>query len=266
MKIGVTGGTGFLGKEVVKVLNAKAITVSLLNRKNENLLDSESLKNFVAHKDIIIHIAGANRATNYDLISVNTLSTLSLLEAIARYNPSTKIIFTSSVAIYADGVYGLSKRYAEELIVYYAKQLPLKAIILRLSNIYGKGGKPFYNSVIATFLHNIEQGQSLEINGNGRQLRDYIYISDVVNAIIKAIMYKPKNNIEIFDICSGELVSLKKIVKELQNISSKKILVNFNKTKIETIVSKRLSNRRAKNLLGWVPTVSIKEGLQKVLI
>lgn len=265
MDVAVTGGTGFLGKNVIEVLKDEHVKVHVLNRKKENLLDPGTLKGFVSNKDVILHIAGVNKASNHELVLVNTAGTASLLEAISRYNPNVKLIFTSSFAVYTEGVYGLSKLYAEELIRYYTKRFHLKAIVLRIANVYGKGGKPNYNSVIATFLYNIHQGKPILVNGDGNQKRDYIYVSDVVSAILKAMYYKQSNNYEMFNVCSGKLLSLKTIVKKIQRFSTKKFMVNFNLKEQGTYFGKRIANKKTKQFLDWSPLVTIDDGLQRII-
>lgn len=267
MKIAITGADGFLGKAVVKQLKLRKIDYSTLNRKKHNLLKPNSLKSLVSGKDTIIHLAAINKGENVDIIRTNVLGTVSLLEAISKYAPGARIIFSSSFQVYLrDGLYGLSKRAGEDLIVEYAKKSNLQGIILRISNIYGPGGKPFYNSVIATFAHLIKKGEQIKVNGDGSSKRDFIFVSDVAEAIVKAALYSSKNPFEIVDICSGKETTLNEILKTLKKVSRKKVEVVYNtEVKDKPWPTSDKNYKKAFNLIKWKPTTSLEKGLKKVM-
>lgn len=263
LKIAITGAEGFLGTALTKKLKSKKISFSVFNFKKHNLFEVDSLKSLVYGKNVIIHLAAINRGDNIELIKTNILGTLCLLEAITKYAPGAKIIFASSFQVYLnEGLYGLSKKSGEDLIIDYAKKGYIKAMILRFSNLYGPFGKPFYNSVIATFTHLIKNNQSLRINGDGSSKRDYIYIDDAVDGIIKAAQKKINKNFEIIDICSGKETSLKEIIKILEKVSRKKVEVVYNTKAMDKPWPTGTKNAKlAKSLLNWQPTTPIEKGL-----
>ena len=267
MNIAITGADGFLGKVVVNKLKVDKIPYTVFDFKKHNLLKPETLKSLISGKDIIIHLAGVNRGNNLELFKVNVLGTLSLLEAAQMYAPTAKIIFASSFQVYLnDSLYGLSKKIGEDLILQYTKKEGLKGIILRISNIYGPGGKPFYNSVIATFAHLIKSGEVLKINGDGSQKRDYVYVDDVAEAILKAVLYIPKKNLEKIDICSGRKIPLNTILKILKQVSGKNFKVEYNMDAKENRWPTGSKNfKKANLLLGWKPKTQLTEGLKKVI-
>lgn len=267
MKIALTGADGFIGQAVTKELENKPdIELKVFDLQKYNLLDSESLKDFVENQNIIIHLAGVNRGTNFELVQVNTLGTLSLLEAVAKYAPSARIIFASTFQVYLpQSLYGLSKKFAEDLLTQYGMNHGIKSTILRLSNVYGPGGKPFYNSVIATFAHLIKQGEKLQINGDGSQERDYVYVGDVADAFVKAAFYNQTESTEVVDICTTESSSLNQIIETIEEITDKKVEVVYNKAGKEVPWPTRDKNfERAKKVLGWEPKTLLKEGLAQV--
>ena len=267
MSIAITGADGFLGKAVVSRLRAKKIPYSVFDFKKHNLRNPKALKSLVSEKDIIIHLAAGNRGDNIDFCKVNILGTLSLLTAVAEYAPSSKIIFASSFQVYLkDSLYGLSKKIGEDFILHYTKKTNLRGIILRISNIYGTGGKPFYNSVIATIAHLIKKGKVLKINGDGSQKRDYIFVEDVADAIIKAISFSPKNKAEIINICSGKETSINNVLRIIKQVSGKNFKVEYNKdVKEKPWPTSSKTFNKASLLLGWKPKTALSKGLKTVM-
>lgn len=267
MNIAITGSSGFLGSYLVESCKDRKIPYTEFNKKKHNLLNPVSLKNLVKGADAVIHLAAVNRGTNLELVQVNTLGTLSVLEAILRYSPNTKLIFASSFQVYLeDSLYGKSKMFAEKLIEYYSQKFGVKALILRISNIYGPGGKPFYNSVISTFAYLIKKHQPITINGRGLQKRDFIYVGDVTDALIRGASKKQKKPIDIIDICYGHETSLRELVKLFQRVFPKKVKVVYNTRVEETSWNiPRKTYKKASKLLGWKPKVSLEEGIKKVI-
>ncbi len=267
MKAAITGATGFLGQAVIRQLKANKISHTVFDRKKHNLLKPRSLKDLVAGRDVIIHLAAVNRGDDLDIVRVNILGTLSLLKAAAKYAPQAKIIFSSTFQIYLkESLYGLSKKFAEDLLLQYTQKAGLKGIILRISNIYGPGGKPFYNSVIATFAHLIKTGEILKINGDGEQKRDFVYVDDVAKAIIKTVLHKQKASLETMNICSGKEISLNDVLETIRGVYRKKFEVMYNKeVKEKPWPTKGKNFAEAQKLLGWRPTTPLLVGLGNVM-
>ena len=267
MKIAITGANGFLGKALTKKLRSKKISYTPLNSKKHDLFNPDTLKSLVSGKDVIIHLAAVNRGENKDLVETNVLGTLSILEAASKYAPNAKIIFSSSFQVYLDeGLYGISKKTAEDLIIQYTKKTNLKGVILRISNIYGPDGKPFYNSVIATFAHLVKKGGPIKVQGDGSSKRDFIFVEDVADAVVKAALYKSKEPFEIIDICYGKEATLNEILKILKKVSGKNFEVVYNTdTKDKPWPTSGKNFRRAKRLLNWKPSTSLERGLKTVI-
>lgn len=263
IKISITGSEGFLGKHLIKLLKdeKKMITLPFI-RSAYDLLDSTSLKNFVKDADVVIHLAGVNRDNDYNTLKVNLLGTQSLLEAIKKYGNRPRIIFSSSAQVYkTNNVYSLSKKFAEEFITYYSYQENTNSYILRIANVYGPGGKPFYNSVIATFISQIKNNEAITINGNGKQKRDYIYVSDVANCIKKIITSPQEKIINKYDVGTGKMFSLNFILKLLGKISNREIKIVYNKN--ATLESpSNLDVNKTKKDFNWECLVDLSEGLK----
>lgn len=280
MLIGITGTNGFVGSHLYENLK-NFHDCEIFNKQKYNLFDIVSMENFVKDKDFIIHLAGANRASNNELIKVNTLGTLNLLEAIEKYsNVNTKIIFASSLQVYGftdecnhlnenivtnpNNIYGLSKMFAEEILKRYSIDNGINSLILRISNIYGMGCRPYYNSVIATFMDLIKKKQKIIINGDGEQARDFIYIYDVINAFSKALDYNFKG-FDIFNICTGEPTTVNNIIETIKNVTNLDINVQYNNEDYENdyLIG---DPSKAINLLKYKSKTDLETGLRALII
>lgn len=266
MNIAVTGSSGFFGSHLLPSLKKRNFHVTSFDRKKNNLFHSKTLKDFLKDKDIVIHLAGVDKGGSIEnMLRVNILGTKKLLDAMSIYCPNVKFIFASSFRLYEkNDVLGLSKLIGEELIKDYIDSKLIKsAIIFRFSNLYGPGGKPFRNSVVATFTYLIKSGKAITIDGNGEQTRDFLYVDDAIDAIIRGIEFNLKKGIEIFDICSGKLTSIEEIAEILLKLSDKKILIKYTGSSqyLEELIKDFI---KAKKLLGWNPHTSLEDGLKKV--
>jgi len=268
MNIAITGGNGFIGQVVVKQLNSTdGVVLTEFDRNIHNLLDSESLKSFVEEQDVIVHLAGVNCGTNHELLEVNTLGMLSLLDAIVKYSPTTRLVFASTFQVYLpQSLYGLSKRFAEDLLEQYGLTHNVRSTILRLSNVYGPGGKPFYNSAIATFAHQIKRGEGLKINGDGSAERDYIFVDDAAEAFVRVAACDQKDQTETVDICSGKSTTLNDVLNTIRQVCKKPFEVVYNDAATEKPWPTKDKNfEKAQELFGWKPETTLEEGLKEVM-
>ena len=277
LSVGITGSHGFIGSYLTKALekSGKYDLVPLARKKN-NLLDEKSLRSFVAGRDIIFHIAGANRDTNANLIRVNVLGTLNLLEAIKHYGQKkVKFIFVSSIQVYTpsssnsaikeedqhffpDSTFGISKMTAEKLVCLY----DLNSIVFRVSNVYGPFSRPHYNSVIATFCYLIANNKTIQIDGEGEQKRDFIFISDVVDALIKAIDYKGANK-EVFNLGSGKLTPLNQLIKIIKKLFNIDIKIKYMSSGQEAPGWVLTNHEKILSKLNWEPKINLEDGLRE---
>jgi nucleoside-diphosphate-sugar epimerase len=264
MKILVTGHNGFIGKHVVDLLKKSGHIVSVVAVPMCSIYPEE-FQRAVACSEVIIHLAGKNRAPDYELYTTNILLTMSLIDAVVKYNPQAHLVFASSFHVYFEkSLYGASKKACENILSVYARRNGIRSTVLRLSNVYGPGCKPFYNSVIATYIYQAMHELPIQVNRNGSQLRDYIYISDVARAFLAAITHSPDRDMAIYDICTGKQVSLNDIITHIDKISGKKsnITRSDNPELPELPVIKPTTANR---VIGWKPIVSLEEGIRHIL-
>ncbi len=275
MRIGVTGATGFIGGHLLSSLKGRGSIVTLQRQKW--LPGRKELKRFVADTDIIFHLGGVNRDTDEHILSGNIASTSRLLEAILNDGkPTTRIIFASSAQVYSwkkyrnpiretrktnpDTVYGLSKQTAENLI----KNSGIQFVILRMSNVYGPGCRPNYNSVIPTLCYRATKNEPLVIHGDGRQCRDFVYIQDIVQAFMLAGFKPLSGSGNIYNVSSGRLVSLRQIVKQISRIH-KNTQVDFLADKKNSEISYSCDSSKFSGQYGWRPRVSLSKGIEETL-
>ncbi|MGZ4847573.1 MAG: NAD-dependent epimerase/dehydratase family protein [Halobacteriota archaeon] len=244
MLVGITGAHGFIGSHLWADLRKRACDVKVFERGVHDLSDVASMKDFVEDLDVIFHLGGAIRVSDEELITVNALGTFRLLEAIRRYtNNDVRVVFVSTLHAYGvtdtprylnendiplpKTAYGLSKLLAEEIINFYGNQHGIKGRIFRIANVYGPECKPYYNSVIATYIDLILRNKPLQVIGNG--VRDYIYVSDVVCALLESLKHDFASD-RLFNLCTGVPVTVNEIIDVLKDIGGTTPTVEYRNT------------------------------------
>ncbi len=174
----ITGAHGFIGKNLDVALR-RLPGLAIEHVTSRDSLDL--LKNRVMEADIIFHLAGSNRPTEVNEFNrVNVGVTQAIVDAMLL-DPTKQqtIVLASSIQAGIDNPYGLSKQGAEVVIATLAEQPHKLARIYRLPNVFGKWSRPNYNSVVATFCHNISHGIPITISDARREL-ELVYVDDVI--------------------------------------------------------------------------------------
>jgi UDP-glucose 4-epimerase len=277
MRVGVLGSSGFIGSTICSSLGDQCCR---FDDKMHSLFDVASMKDFVKNADIIFHLAGKNRAPNDEIFRVNFLGTTNLLESIRRYSDSSvRIVFASSLQVYGysttssrfretdsikpQSIYALSKYLAEVAIKSYYEYYGLKSLVFRISNVYGEGCRPFYNSVISTFAHQIGKKEVIEIDGSGEQSRDFIHVSDVVDAFRTTLNHR-FNGFDILNICTGRSVSVIDVIELIRTITDRNFTVQHRK--FPRVVDYAIGDpSKAMEVLGWHAKVGLEDGLRRMI-
>jgi len=301
MKILVTGGAGFIGKYLVNFLIKEGNDVTIYDnfsnseKKQTKLIVDERVKiiegnicklkdlmNAIEDHEIVIHLA-AKISVNESIknpsetFQINIAGTKNVIVACEK-NGIKKLIVASSAAVYGEGIknekmneesgknpispYGESKLKMEEELKNSILKNNIKIIILRFFNIYGIGQSPEYAGVITKFLRKIKNNESLNIFGDGMQTRDFISIQDVVNSINNAIKY---NQSGIFNIASGEEITIKKLAQLMISLSKKKLDVHYLSPKEGDVNFSEADVSLAKNKLKYICKIGIKDGIKELM-
>jgi len=288
MKIGVTGGSGFIGSRLVDELtrsNHDVLSIDLVppTRKEgfefvqADLTSYEKTERLLDGLDVIYHVAGTVleqvRADPFRASEVNINITRNIAEA-ARKKDVDKIIFASSFYVY-DGIdpeaivneatplntlkmelFGGTKVFGETLLKEYSKRYGIKYLILRYGSAYGSGGQG--SNVIKAFLDSTFGGKTIDVWGPGNRRNQYTYVDDLAKGSVLSL---PKDN-EIYNLISPEETS----VKHLTEIISRKIpvKVNFALEKKEGSSMPYMSSRKAISDLSW-ESISVDHGVDLIL-
>jgi nucleoside-diphosphate-sugar epimerase len=260
----VTGASGFIGKHLVSSLiekfndkNVIALTSKPISKCAYILHENYQYENDVFIKrgfediEIIVH-AGAytpknsTDANNIALCNSNIFNTEKLLNTC--FPNLKKIIYLSTLDVYDNdsvitentlekptSLYGQSKLYSEKMIESWCKEKKISAQILRVGHVYGPGEEG-YKKIIPITIQKILKGEKISIWGTGEELRSFIYVKDVVEAIVNAISIE--NNVGVINLVGGNPISINNLVKKIIKLSN-----------IETETEKIETNIKGKNYI-----------------
>jgi UDP-glucose 4-epimerase len=291
----VTGGAGFIGSHVVDALLARGFEVHVVDnfaggRIEERLSpkaayhevdirDRAALESIFDGASYIFHLAALPRVQDsidhpLETTEVNVNGTLSVLEA-AKKARVQKVVFSSSAAIYGDhetmplredlparpkSPYGLHKYVGEHACALWSELYGVPTVSLRYFNVYGPRFDPNgpYALVVGKFIDRWKKNLPLTITGDGTNTRDYVHVSDVVNAQLLAAECTEVGKGEVFNIGSGSETS----VNDLANfVGGEKEYIEPRIEPVRVVAD----IARAKARLGWEPTRDVQDGLRELM-
>lgn len=180
----VTGSQGFLGRNLVAAMRASRPDLAVLEYDLGN--PPQDLGAFVRTADFVVHLAGVNRPSDVaEYATGNADWTRTLLDAVESTGRRIPVLLSSSIQAALENPYGISKRSAEEAVRDYGRRTGAEVFVYRFPNVFGKWCRPNYNSVVATFCHNVARGLPIVVNDPSIQLT-LVYVDDVVAEILAA--------------------------------------------------------------------------------
>lgn len=299
MKYIVTGGAGFIGSHLVERLlegkNEVLVIDDFSEGKVENLpMHNPSLKVFdisildnidklFSNIDIVFHLAAKTRPQESIKVpeiynSVNIDGTLNVLQSCINWKIK-RLVFISSSSIYGtQGIlptselatpiplspYALTKLIGEQYCKLFERIYGLESNYIRPFNVFGSRQNPDggYAAAVPKFIDMLKKGETPYITGDGEQIRDFIYIDNVIDLLLLASESKVFG--EAFNAGSESNITINNLYKMISSLLGKKIKPDYVPAVLEP--RKTLSDMsRAKELLGWKLNISLEEGLKKML-
>lgn len=214
MKILITGSEGFVGKNLVAELGNRGYEdLYLYDKKNS----FEDLEKWTKDCEFVFHLAGVNRPeTEEEFMEGNADLTSQLTNLLEETNNQAPIMISSSIQAEKDNPYGKSKKAGEDYIFDYGKRNDVPVYVYRFSNLYGKWSKPNYNTVIATFCHNIAHGLSIQVNDPTVEIT-FQYIDDVVNELIDCLEGNGTQSGKFYDVSEKDTRTLGEVAELIQS-------------------------------------------------
>jgi UDP-glucose 4-epimerase len=302
----VTGGFGFMGSNLVPRLDALGANVRILGRSwpassstvaecdrvrfyKGDIRDEPVVEEAVQGCDFIFHLAGKSGASTsnhspLEDLDVNCRGLLLLLDAARRFAPEAVIVFPSSRLVYAPNlhppvsehaekaplsVYGAHKLAAENYMRIYHREHAMSTISLRITNPYGPYQRPEQRNygVINQFIYHAVNGQPITLFGEGEQLRDYVHVNDVVDALLEVAGSRAAVG-QTFNVGSGTATSLAElaalIVSECGSGSVEHVQWPDSEARVETgdfCADISLIG----STVGWKPRISLRDGVREVI-
>lgn len=294
----ILGGRGFIGSHLVDSLLARGYSVRCFGRpkvtpwsRPYSANDKFELfeGNFECEADIEAALEGCDvcfhlisttlpKSSNIDPVfdvESNLVGTIRLLKNGIRLGLRKIIFISSGGTIYGSpkGIpiseshptnpscsYGITKLAIEKYLALFYELYGLNYCVLRLSNPFGERQRIHASQgAIAVFLGKILRNETIEVWGDGSVVRDYIYISDVISALIMALEYEGSQH--IFNIASGHGLSLNQVLEAMEQVTGRVIQRRYIEARPFDVPTSILCIEQAAQTLGWLPTVAFEEGL-----
>lgn len=298
----VTGGTGFIGSHLVKNLINTGANVIVTSRSQnpkayfwqqnlykKTILASVDLKDYQRTLDLIskyevnliYHLAAQPIVTTayanpLETFESNILGTAHILEAARRLRTINGVVIVSSDKAYGknkraketdplagDHPYETSKSAADLIASSYFKTFQVPVVIARFGNVYGEGDINF-SRIIPGIMRAVVKGETLVIRSDGKFIRDYVYVADVVNAILDLVKNLNKVKGEAFNISSSENLSVIKLIKTAEKILDCKIKYQIEDKEINEIPSQSLNFTKINSKIGWQPKYNLNSTISAI--
>jgi UDP-glucose 4-epimerase len=294
----VTGGYGFIGNQIAELIATEYAEVRILDNLSNaaravrlpnvrlikaDIRDTDATNEAFNNVDVVFHTAArvdvvASTREPFVDMDNNVKGTLSVCEA-ARRNDVSKLVYSSSAAVYGNAdsfpideaqpirplsPYAVSKYCGELYMAAYHHLYGLNTLSLRYFNVYGPYQRPenAYSGVISTFFYNAVRNAPLEIHGDGKQTRDFVYVTDVANANLLAAASNAAN--AVVNIGSGRETSINELATIIKEMALSDSNIAHGAPRISDGRRSLADISNAKRIIDYEPGVQITEGLTKL--
>lgn len=304
-RILITGGAGFIGSHTADLFLQQNVQVVIfdnfssgkLNHLNvfhphikivqADVLDYSLLQKEVAVCDAVLHLAALPSVPKsiedpVQSLKVNTLGFLHVLQAIRESNPSIRLVYASSAAVYGSDAslpcsdesslpfltlspYALEKANNERYADLYGRLFGIKSLGLRYFNVYGMRQDPHspYSGVISKFIEQYQKKETITVFGDGQQSRDFIYVSDVARANWLAIQ---SDYCGVLNIATGVPQTLCNLVSAIEIAGKTKATVQYMPARVGDILKSYASTIKAERALQFQSNISLQQGIEAILL
>ncbi|MCK4991047.1 MAG: NAD-dependent epimerase/dehydratase family protein, partial [Bacteroidales bacterium] len=160
ISVGITGQAGFIGTPLFNYLNLDSDHFSVIPFEDSIFEDSGLLNNWVSQCNVLVHLAAMNRHSDPEVLYATNIKLVEkIITSLENCNSKAHVLFSSSVQEAYDNPYGNSKKVGRELFIQWAERSGGQFTGLVIPNVFGPFGQPFYNSVVATFCHQLSTGE-----------------------------------------------------------------------------------------------------------
>ncbi|MBK9521669.1 MAG: NAD-dependent epimerase/dehydratase family protein [Rhodocyclaceae bacterium] len=276
-RVMLTGATGFVGRCLAPALRKSGHEVFEANSQSGDVADDTTWSKF-PRAEALIHLAGKtfvpdSWADPSAFIKCNLLGTVAALNYCRRHN--ARMVFLSSylygnprslpipetAILSASNPYALSKKLAEEVCQFYSDKFAIDVTVIRPFNVYGPGQSADF--LIPSIIRQVRTGKAIEVKDLAPR-RDYVYVGDVVDAIVKTLALDKGSN--IFNVGLGRSYSVAEVIEIVQGILGTNLpIVSSNERRQDEIMDTVADISHASNRLGWQPMVSLENGLRSVI-
>ena len=238
LTVGITGQNGFIGTHLFNYLSLKENELKLLPFDDTYFTDNKILISWVRKCDVIVHLAAMNRHEDQTVIyNTNINLVKQLINVLEESDKTPHILFSSSSQENRENSYGKSKKEGRELFINWARRNNARFTGMVIPNVFGPFGKPFYNSVVATFCYQLTHSEKPKIDVDGSL--KLIYVGELAEVIYKIIV-EGKSEDEFHVLHSHEI----KVTEIL------KLLEEFKFAYIDNKIPPRLNGQFEKNLFN----------------
>lgn len=212
MKIGITGANGFVAWHLRCYLHTLGDQVDEVRLANRNTFTNvEVLQAFVDGLDFIIHLAGVNRGADEELLEGNRQPARQLVDAMNKTLSNAAVMYSSSThSVEPSSVYGMAKKEVSDIFYSWAKASGNRFINLVIPHVFGEGGKPHYNSGVATICHQLTHGEKPQVNPDGHL--ELVHVQDLSAKMLDLLKHGYSGDYRV----EGKQISVPEVVGKLE--------------------------------------------------